>query len=256
MTPDTTDQTTPLALATAARVSCHLLEEEIADLVRKPTALRAKSTTERCARLWREIDALAARIEDQQQEIERLEQLAYPLSQVVVVDTTEAAREISKERLQPVFFFPADVPDVEFVPGSDPRPPTSALEPRPAPSLGIRPPGFQEVRRRMQRHGRRTEAIDRIKAARGEGDHVPRKGRTNSLEWKVPSKQTRPWERFVKAVEEGRLPVGESFPVSKLLEETGITQATLQLMQGDLVIEGAPYRIKKNGPRGVTIVRV
>lgn len=264
MTPtDEPDPSTPLQLATAARVSCTLLEEDIADQIRKPTALRARRLTDRCRQLWQRIDALAARIEDQQAEIERLTLLLSPRVQVADtagVDFKETMREFCKGplalpfELVPIPDLPAPDFVAEQIPDHPPITTPRCCNASPLPDLGVRPPGFQEVRRRMQRHGRRTDAIDRIKAARGEGEPVVRKGRSNSREWKI-GRQARPWERFVKAVEEGRLPVGEEIPVSKLIEEAEITQATMQLIQGDLVIEAAPYRIKRNGPRGITIVR-
>lgn len=279
MTPnDEPDPATPLQLATAARVSCTLLEEDIADQIRKPTALRARRLTDRCRDLWQRIDALAGRIEDQQAEIEMLTEHiekqrvdATPLFRVAVVDTPAAMREFSQAHLAPTILAPGcetrlvipDLPAPDFVAEEIPdhpeitpprcgnAPPKITQPPlgnaRPMPDLGVRPPGFQEVRRRMQRHVRRTDAIDRIKAARGEGEPVMRKARSNATEWKTPLKQPRPWKRFVKAVEEGRLPIGKEIPVGDVSREVGSVH--FQNLQTDLIIEGSIYRIKRSGQK-------
>lgn len=113
---------TPIQLATAARVSCRLLEEEIADLVRKPSPLRGKRLADRCSQMWQRIDALAARIEDQQAEIERLQ----------------------IERARPVeVAIPVHVVQTEPVTVTLPDPPVQ--------TQARRPPGFDRVRRKMQR---------------------------------------------------------------------------------------------------------
>lgn len=283
MTPnDEPDPATPLQLATAARVSCTLLEEDIADQIRKPTALRARRLTDRCRELWQRIDALAGRIEDQQAEIEMLRMDARPLFQVAVVDTPAAMREFSQAHLAPTILAAGcetrlvipDLPAPDFVAEEIPhhpeitQPPLGNAPPkitaprcgnaRPMPDLGVRPPGFQEVRRRMQRHGRRTDAIDRIKAARGEGEPVMRKARSNATEWKTPKKMPKPWERFVKAVEEGHLPVGEAIPIGDIIRVAEVPSGVMMNVQADLIIEGAPYRIhrERDKPKTVTITRI
>jgi hypothetical protein len=124
---------TPLQIASAARVSCQLLEEEIADLVRKPSPLRGKRLTDRCAQMWQRIDAMAARIEDQQAEIERL--------QIALARPVEA---------------PASVPVriVETVAPTNPvriEPATVTLSDSPMPAPTHRPPGFDRVRARLRR---------------------------------------------------------------------------------------------------------
>jgi hypothetical protein len=121
----------PLQLASAARVSCHLLEEEIADLVRKPSALRGKRLTDRCSQMWERIDALAAKIEDQQAEIERLQvELARPVEATVPVQVVETVTAAAPVRIESV---------------------TVTLPDPPVQTQARRPPGFDRVRRKMQR---------------------------------------------------------------------------------------------------------
>lgn len=281
MTPnDEPDPATPLQLATAARVSCTLLEEDIADQIRKPTALRARRLTDRCRDLWQRIDALAGRIEDQQAEIERLRKNAKMLFQV---EKPLSVVEWAEKNLRPKIAEPlpesdrSDKSDLSDAGPSDPSdacpsdaaeitpprcgnaPPKITQPPlgnaRPMPDLGVRPPGFQEVRRRMQRHVRRTDAIDRIKAARGEGEPVMRKARSNATEWKTPKKMPKPWERFVKAVEEGHLPVGEAIPIGDIIRVAEVPSGVMMNVQADLIIEGSAYRIQRSG-NTATIVQI
>jgi hypothetical protein len=133
---------TPLQIASAARVSCHLLEEEIADLVRKPSPLRGKRLADRCAQMWQRIDAMAARIEDQQAEIERL--------QMALARPVEA---------------PASVPMriVETVAPTAPvriEPATVTLSDSPMPAPTHRPPGFDQVRARLRRRANPCAIVD------------------------------------------------------------------------------------------------
>lgn len=258
MTETETPIPSPLELATAARVACTLLEEEIADLIRRPSPLRAQRLTDRARQTWQRIDALAARIEDQQAEIERLQIVASESITVHVFDTEQAMREFSEQRLRPSGSATVTIPDQpapEFVAETIPahRPLPSDLRPLPP---GQRPPGFEAVRARMRRSGRRTDAIERIKGEDAwDRDSAKRRPRTSATQWITPRKAEKPWRRFVKAVEEKRLPLGEPIFIGTIVEVCECSTQTVANIQADLVIEGAPYRMRRDGPTKATIIR-
>lgn len=246
-----TETPSPLQLATDARVACALLEEEIAALIRRPTAPRARRLTDRARQMWQRIDALAARIEDQQAEIERLQIVAADAITVHVVDGKEAMREFSARHLHPSGSATVTIPDEpapDFV--AETIPDHRSLPP------GQRPPGFEAVRARMRRHGRRTDAIDRIKGEDSwDRETTKHRPRTRATEWITPRKAEKPWRRFVKAVEEERLPLGEPIFIGTIVEVCECSSHAVANIQADLVIEGAPYRIRRDGPTKATIVR-
>lgn len=106
---------TALELATAARVSCATLEDQVA-------RGRHKKAIETARKLWERIHAMAAAIEDLTAEVERLQ-----IPATIAVNIP-------------------DLPAPEFV--------TEIIEP-PAPAtvtLSTRPPGFDQVRARMRGH--------------------------------------------------------------------------------------------------------
>lgn len=271
MTPnDEPDPATPLQLATAARVSCTLLEEDIADQIRKPTALRARRLTDRCRDLWQRIDALAGRIEDQQAELERLRMDARPLFQVTVVETPEAMRAFSEAHLAPTVLAPGyetrvvipDLPAPDIVAEEIPDHPTITA-PRcgdglpkitaracgnssPLPDLGVRPPGFQEVRRRMQsRRGHRVNPCavialpeDRLTS---HGSHKRwRPGMARDLE---PL-----WKKIQDAVLAKTIPVGKELTVGQIKEATTGNPGCMDMMCLTLAEMRSPVKMINCGP--------
>jgi len=242
------NQPTILDLVTAARVSTSILESELESLARRlnprPPALTKAIETNRT--LWARIDALAAVIEDQAAEIERLNLHLSPRAG----DDSALSGDYDLSGDSDL----SDEPDSDL---SDEPESAVAIEvpvDRGEP-LESRPPGFAKVRRRMLRPSNPAAGgIAVIKAAAEKGAAPRQKKHFSARCVGVNPLKEPTWKRLERAVLEGKLPTNCDIPKSRLIKQIGASCGMLTNLHMDLAAHRSLIRLREIDASLVRIV--